>query len=406
MAPEQATADPHIDHRADIYAVGAMAYELLAGRTPFTGTTPQSIRAAHVTEQVEPVSRHRDQVSAELEAVVMKCLAKKPADRWQSADELSPQLEALATPSVGMTPTDTQSVPASPTKSMRRFRVPAFGAAGVILIVAAAWFIGNSGQRGTTAAADVPRVVVLPFENLGTPEDDYFADGISEEVTSRIAEISGLRVISRQSATQYKGSDKTLQQIGEELSVEYVLEGTIRTDRSPDGSGQVRVTPQLIRVSDDAHLWTDRYTAALVAGDIFRVQADIAEQVAQELDVTLLEPERRRLAAQPTDNQEAYDYFLRGNDYSGRSVEQQDWQIAIQMYQKAVELDPEFAVAYAKLSWAHSGMWWFFYDRTQQRRPMAKQAVDEALRLDPDLPQPIEPWDSTTTGVIWSMIVL
>jgi serine/threonine-protein kinase len=124
-----------------------------------------------------------------------------------------------------------------------------------------------------------------------------------------------------------------------------------------------------------------------VPGEIFGVQEQIANQVAEALDVTLLEPERRRLAAQPTDNQEAYDYFLRGNDYGGRSREQQDWQIAIQMYQKAVELDPEFAVAYARLSLVHSSMWWWFYDRTQERLAMAKEAVDRALKLDPDLPE-------------------
>ncbi len=122
-------------------------------------------------------------------------------------------------------------------------------------------------------------------------------------------------------------------------------------------------------------------------GEIFGVQVEIAEQVAGALDVTLLEPERRRLAARPTDNMEAYDYYLRGNDYYGRSVASQDHQIAIQMYQKAVELDPDFALGYARLSRVHSRMWWFFYDRTQERLARARGAVDRALRLDPDLPE-------------------
>ena len=147
------------------------------------------------------------------------------------------------------------------------------------------------------------------------------------------------------------------------------------------------MTPQLIRVSDDAHLWTDRYTANLVPGEIFGIQEQIANQVAEALNVTLLEPERRRLAAQPTENLEAYDYYLRGDDYYRRSYEEQDVQISIQMYQKAVGLDADFALGYARLSIAHSMMWFMFYDRTQARLAMAKEAVDEALRRDPDLPQ-------------------
>jgi len=367
--------------------VGALAYELLTGRPPFTGTTAREVLSAHVTETAEPVTKHRDTVPPALAQLVMKCLEKKPADRWQSAEELLSQLEALATPSAGMTPTDTQPVAVSPIPKMRSYRVPVFGVAALILVVAVTWFVGGFGQRGPATTADVPMLAVLPFENLSAAEDDYFAAGITEEMTSRIAEISGLRVISRQSAIQYENSDKTLQQIGEELAVAYVLEGTIRTDRAPDGSGQVRVTPQLIRASDDAQLWTDRYTANLVPGEIFGVQEQIAGQVAEALDVTLLEPERRRLAAQPTANLEAYDYYLRGNDYYGRSRDPQDLQIAIQIYQKAVELDPDFALAYAFLSNIHSEMWWFFYDRTQERLAMAKEAVDKALTLDPDLPE-------------------
>ena len=139
MSPEQATADPHIDHRSDIYAVGAMAYELLAGRTPFTGATPQSVLAAHVTEQAEPVSRHRDQVPPNLEAVVMRCLAKKPADRWQTADEMLPQLETMATSSGGVTPASTIPVNAVQTEGRRP---PVLAAvAGLIFISLIGWLI-------------------------------------------------------------------------------------------------------------------------------------------------------------------------------------------------------------------------------------------------------------------------
>jgi len=150
MAPEQATADPHVDHRADIYAVGVMAYELLAGQTPFQRASPQAVLAAHVTEQADPVSKHRDQVSGELEAVIMKCLAKRPADRWQSAEELLPHLEALATPSGGLTPTAT--VPVTAVRSGSRSKVlPALAAVAVLAFLG--WRVFAERQSSVTVAS-------------------------------------------------------------------------------------------------------------------------------------------------------------------------------------------------------------------------------------------------------------
>ncbi|MEE8362025.1 MAG: serine/threonine-protein kinase, partial [Gemmatimonadales bacterium] len=134
MAPEQATADPHVDHRADIYALGVMAYELLAGRTPFQGATPQAVLAAHVTEEAEPVSKHRDHVSGDLEALVMKCLAKRPADRWQSADEMLPHLEAMAATSGGLTPTSTRPIQGLAAPRRRVWWMAAGAAAAVVVI--------------------------------------------------------------------------------------------------------------------------------------------------------------------------------------------------------------------------------------------------------------------------------
>ncbi|MBA7623552.1 hypothetical protein ES703_30949 [subsurface metagenome] len=147
----------------------------------------------------------------------------------------------------------------------------------------------------------------------------------------------------------------------------------------------MRVTPQLIRVPDDTHLWSDRYDAVLA--DIFQVQSDIAEQVAKALDIALLEPERRALKARPTQNMEAYDYYLRGNEYFHRSFLEDDFRIALGMYEKAVELDPTFALAYAQLSRAHLYMYWMFYDRSEERLALAKQAVDKVFQLNPELPE-------------------
>jgi TolB-like protein len=183
-----------------------------------------------------------------------------------------------------------------------------------------------------------PRIVVLPFENLGSPDDEFFTDGITEEITSRLAAVSGLQVISRTSAMQYKEKRPPLRQIGEQLDVGYVLEGTIRWDRGGSGRGRVRITPQLIRVADDSHMWSERYDRVLE--DIFTVQSDIAGQVITQLKTTLLEPERRAIEIPLTDNMEAYQAYLLGAEYRWGSQEERYQRLSIEMLERAVRLDP------------------------------------------------------------------
>lgn len=248
--------------------------------------------------------------------------------------------------------------------------------------------VKRTGSAVAVSAAGVStdggkRLVVLPFENLGPLEDEYFADGITEEITSRLGELSGLGVIGRTSAIQYKKTDKRISEIGEELAVEFVLEGTVRWEKATAGESRVRVTPQLIRVSDETHLWTKRYDAVL--SGIFGIQSDIAEQVAEALEVSLLGSERRALEARPTANLEAYDYYLRGIDYFRRGMLERDLRLALQMFEKAVELDAAFALAHARSSFVHTLMWHLTFDYTEERLAQAKVAVDRALELDPQL---------------------
>ncbi|MEE4270748.1 MAG: tetratricopeptide repeat protein [Thermoanaerobaculales bacterium] len=230
-----------------------------------------------------------------------------------------------------------------------------------------------------------PRIVVLPFENLGLPEDEYFADGITEEITSRLAAVSDLEVISRTSAMYYKGRNTPLRQIGDELEVEYVLEGTIRWDRNGPGHGRVRITPQLIRVANDSHLWSDRYDR--VIEDIFTVQSDIAEQVLARLQTVLLEPEQRAFRAPITENIEAYQAYLLGTQYLGFGGYERNARLAVEMLERAVRMDPTFAVAHATLSEAHSNMYLLKLDFTPDRLEMAKASAERALELQPGLPE-------------------
>ncbi|MGH7580257.1 MAG: TPR end-of-group domain-containing protein, partial [Gemmatimonadales bacterium] len=228
---------------------------------------------------------------------------------------------------------------------------------------------------------ETPTIAVLPFQNLGATEDNYFSDGITEEITSRLAMIPRLGVISRTSAEQYRESGKSMKEIGRELGVDYILEGSVRWEKS-GGESRVRVTPQLIRVSDDRHLWAGRYDETLE--EVFEVQSRIAEQVATELDLALQRPEHEALAAKPTENLRAYDFYLRGNDYFDRPGDPEAYRGAEEMYSRATELDPTFALAFARLARTHISQF-HFGERTGGRLALARAAADSALKLQPRL---------------------
>ncbi|HET6797161.1 MAG TPA: BTAD domain-containing putative transcriptional regulator [Gemmatimonadales bacterium] len=301
-----------------------------------------------------------------------------PPRAFEAAPEPQDPPLAVAT---GSPPT-----PARPIRRANRIAVS-------VLVIAALAFctvlVGSRLWPRQPTTPDRKKLVVLPFKNLGEPQDQYFADGLAEEITMRLAAVPGLGIISRTSADQYRATTKTLKEIGRDLGVDYVLEGSVRWEKAQGGRGhssRVRVTPQLIRVSDDSHLWADRYDATLA--DVFEVQARIAEQVTGALDIALGDKERAALALAPTRSTEAHDFYLRGNDYFNRSwgVEP-NLRVAIEMFERATALDSEFALAYAKLSRAHAQMFWHYYDRSNARLAKAKAAADVALRLDPDLPE-------------------
>ncbi len=229
-------------------------------------------------------------------------------------------------------------------------------------------------------------IVILPLENLGKPEDEYFAEGMAEEISSRLALVKRLSVISRTSASQYAHTTKTIEQIGEELGVEYALEGTVRWARTSEGADRVRVTAQLIKVPDDTHVWADTYDRVL--DDIFDIQSEIARQVVMQLGTKILEQERKLLAEKPTDNIEAYHAYLQARYYATRPHFSLDnWQRVVECAEQAVQLDPMFTLAHIELAKAHSKFYFFWYDHTEERKALAKRAVKRATDLSPDSPQ-------------------
>jgi serine/threonine-protein kinase len=260
MAPEQAAADPNVDARADIYSLGALAYELLAGRPPFIGTTPQMVMSAHVTQTPEPVTSHRQAVTAELADLVMRCLEKRPADRWQRADELLDRIAAIDTPSAGM-----QGAAVSP---------PGLHATTV-----------EPPETSTERA-----IAVLPFQNLSADaENEYFSDGITEEIINALNRIASLRVAARSSSFAFKGKNVNVRKVGEELKVNAVLEGSVRK-----AANRLRITAQLINVADGYQLWSERYDRELE--DVFAIQDEISESIVEALRVVLSPEEKPAIA--------------------------------------------------------------------------------------------------------------
>jgi TolB-like protein/DNA-binding SARP family transcriptional activator len=290
---------------------------------------------------------------------------------------------SLAPPAGRAAGTANRSVPASVFASRRR--VGFFGFGALVLLGTFVLSLRTPGSEATALRG--PRLAVLPFENLGAKDEQYFADGMTEELNSRLAMMSGLVVVSRMSATQYAGTRKSLRQIGEELGVEYVLEGTVRSDRAAPSNTEVRVAPRLIRTSDETLVWSDRYTANTGPGEVFRVQADIAERVADALNITLREREKLLVTARPTNDAYAYDYYLRARAHDIGGFDEDANRLAEEMYRRAIAADSGFALAYARLARTHAQAYWFYYDRTASRIALAKQAADRALTLKPDLPE-------------------
>jgi serine/threonine-protein kinase len=236
--------------------------------------------------------------------------------------------------------------------------------------------------RSLPSPAGEPKsMVVLPFENLSPdPDNEYFADGLTEELISEFTKISALRVISRTSAMRYKGTDKDLPTIGRELNVQFVLEGSVRK-----AGNNLRITAQLIDATTDSHLWADKHSGTIE--DIFAIQERVSRAIVDSLRVTLSPEEEQRIRERPTESLEAYDYYLRGLDSASRGFSRSEYDDAQRVLEAAVQLDPNFAHAYAALSRMHTGMYHLGFDRTKQRLAEARRAVDHALALRPDLPE-------------------
>ena len=260
-------------------------------------------------------------------------------------------------------------------------------AGGALLLTAAVLWLFVWGpfdrERPANGPSDRRIVAVLPFENLGGAGDQYFTDGITDEITSRLALIPGLGVISRTSSRAYAGARKSAREIGDELHAGYILEGTVRWDRSGDPD-RVRITPRLIRARDDTQIWSDNYEREIT--EIFALQADIASQIARALDVTLVAHERRALTSRPTDDIDAYQAYLQGMEQLHKpGFSRESFDLGVQMFERATALDPAFALAWSRLASIHARIYHHGFDRSEERQAKAREVADRALALQPDL---------------------
>ena len=384
MAPEQASADPITDHRADIYAVGALAYEILTGRPPFIGANSQAVMAAHVTQAPVPVTSRRSTVPPTLAQLIAKCLEKSPADRWQTADELLPHVEALVTPSGGVTPT--AAVPAASSSQKKSFTpwLVGIGAAAVVVIAAIGLVRGGGGDVASPAAgADGGKsIAVLAFADMSPQGDqEYFSDGIAEEILNALTKIPNLKVAARTSSFAFKGTTANAQAIGEQLGVSTVLEGSVRKE-----GNTIRVTAQLIDTDDGFHLWSDTYTRELHS--VFAIQDEISRAIVSQLEITLTGSDQAPLVAAATDNTEAYDEYLRGRYEWNRRTEESLF-AAVEHFQGAIDLDSGYALSYAGLAdvYVVFPVWSSAVD-AQAMFAQAETAALQALALDSTLAGP------------------
>ena len=394
MSPEQASGARDLDARSDVYSLASVLYEMLAGEPPFTGATPQAVIARRFTENPRPLHTLRETVPRELEAAVARGLAKAPADRFQTVADFA---RALAQPArtepVETSATERPRVPTTgvaPAESRARRRVPvaalALGLGFLVgLGVLFAWRRTHPG--GNVEAGRSKRLAVLPFESVGDTSDRAFADGMSEEITTRLARVPGLMLVARSSALQYRRSNQTAPQFGRALSVDYVLDGTVRSATGPGGQKQVRITPELIRVADGTHLWSEPYEGVLT--DVFRLQADVAGRVAEALGGTLGGGERRAVQRAPTTDLEAYRLYVLGRaEWTRRTPE--GLERAAEYFRQAIARDSTFARAWAGLADAYAlyqvyGVEAIPRDTAYAR---ARAAALRAIALDSTLAEP------------------
>jgi serine/threonine-protein kinase len=374
MSPEQLGGKP-VDARSDLWSVGVLAYEVLAGVSPFQ-TDSSAATAARILHEEPSSLTAVPGVPDWLALLVSQLLKKNPAERPQSASELLRRLEHP----VSTSRTELQPPPLANSPNGRTRRWVSLGvAAGVLVAIAAVWGLRT---RVSEQSADPDRsIAVLPFSNLSPGEENaYFAQGFHHELLRQIGSIGDLRVISRTSVLQYKEGTRNLREIAEALGVSSIVEGSVQR-----AGNRVRVVATLIDARRDRQLWANRYDRD--ATDVFAIQTAVAEEIAGALHARLSPAQKEQFARKPTQSPEAYDLYLRALEYGNRpGYNPQNIAFAERLYRQAIQTDPSFALARARLARVRMMTYYFVTGTPGSVAEEARVEAEESLQLQPDLP--------------------
>jgi serine/threonine-protein kinase len=344
MSPEQAEGKD-IDHRSDLFSLGIVLYEMITGKMPFEGNSEAAAMNSILNDIPEPLSRYKSNIPDKMQNIIDKALEKDMDTRYQTATDIIGDLK-------------------------RQYK---------------------QLKSGISTAETLPSIAVLPFANLSTdPEQEYFCDGMAEEIINALTQLEGLRVVARTSAFAFKGKHEDMREIGRKLSVRTLLEGSVRKV-----GGHVRITAQLINVGDGFHLWSERFDRDLA--DVFAIQDEISLAIVEKLKVKLLKDEKEKMLKRYTSNLEAYDLYLKGRYHWNRRTPE-SLKKAVAHFEQVIQKDPEYALAYAGLADSYSMLRQIRATPTREAFPKAKALADKALEIDENLAEA----HTSLAYILWS----
>jgi len=372
MAPEQLRGQA-VDTRTDIHALGVVLYEMATGQRPFRDELAANLIDSILNQTPAPPRALNPRIPAELERIILKCLEKDPENRYQSAREIGVDLRRLTAPA-------TLSMAMQPVKPRRTMWV-ALAGVGVVLALVALFAFNVGGMRDRMSGGAAPNIrslAVLPLENLSrNPDEEYFADGMTESLTAELSHISALKVISRTSVMQYKGARIALPEIAKKLNVDAVVEGSVMRE-----GDQVKIAVQLIRASSDTHVWAQSYVREMRG--ILALQSEVARAIASEIRIAVTPAEARRLESAREVDPEAHSFTLKGNYLINQeNTSKEGLEKSIEFFLDAMKKDPGYAPAYVGIATAYNALAGVGYLPRLTAAPQIKASVARALELDP-----------------------